>query len=151
MVITRQCSRCRKEEGDSDPEGNEITFTGSYKRCDRCTGTNEYKNSKKNDYARMKYPTPHNICVYAFKEGKEVSYIGSSDNTSYRIWEHYNQKSKTSKSFCKKLNPLQRQMKFTWHILWYGDSMEDAFHVEKLMIQSHQPKFNKLKYDNYEG
>ena len=98
-----------------------------------------------------KYPTPSNICVYAFKRGNEIVYIGSSSKTPHRIYNHYNDVADKGKSFCHNEIPLRRQLNYNWHILWYGDDMEDARHQEKILIQAHQPKFNKLKYNNYEG
>ena len=121
---------------------------GVRSRCKKCRVELAKKwNNRRNETARVKYPTPHDKCVYAFKEGDEIVYIGSSDATSFRLYRHFN----CHQTFDDGLNKLQREAKYSWHILWHGNNMDDAHHQEKLNIQLHQPKFNKILYKNYEG
>ena len=151
MVILKTCSRCKKEEGDLTPEGNPTYFIAGYKRCARCTSQNESRNARIVNERRAMYPTPHDTIVYAFKEGNEFVYIGSTKEGPLRIWEHLNKKSMKSVFHCLGINRLQREMRFSWHVLWNGDEIKNAHHQEKMLIQIHQPKFNKIKYKSYEG
>ena len=96
------------------------------------------------------YDCPSNS-VYCIKDGDEIVYIGSSAFTSRRLYLHFESKKSTHHSFIGDLAPLFRKVKYKWAILWNGDSNEDRAHQEKMLIQIHQPKFNKIKYKNYEG
>lgn len=122
-----ECRPCKKERNKRD---NEL-----------------YVKGKRHIAYSKNYRVPKTI-VYGFKEGDEFAYIGSTDNGSYRLWEHYNSQHKT---FCRELSPLVRQLKYEWHVLWHGDNYEDAKHQEKMMLQIHKPKCNKILYKNYEG
>ena len=112
---------------------------------------NSEMHNRRSALEAMKYPTPHLKCVYAFTKGSEIVYIGSSTKTPHRIYNHYNDVADKGKSFCHEIPPLMRQLNYNWVILWYGDNDEYLKSQEKALIQIHQPKFNKIKYKNYEG
>ena len=145
MVIEKQCSRCRKETGDLDPEGNKVFFRIGYNRCDRCTRDNKARNSRILEERRLLYPTPFNNIVYGFKENGEFIYIGSSKDGPLRIWEHMEKKSMKSIFHTNGINKLYRKMNFTWHVIWNGDDGDNdtRLYQEKELIKLHKPKYNK--------
>ena len=146
--MVRQCSCCKYDEGSYRKRSGELVEMASNVRCTKCKEMDTKRNPRRKEIFRSKYPVPSNVCVYAFKKGDEVIYIGSSEETAKRINRHYND---SEYIFCPDINPLIRQRDFTWHILWHGDDYNDAKHMEKLNIQTFQPKFNKIKYKTYEG
>ena len=122
-----------------------------YSVCDHCHD-NAYRNARK----RMKgshYGIKHNNCVYAFIKDNEIVYIGSSRNTPHRMYQHLGTKRDTGAHVFNEMNLLQRSKDLSWVILWHGEDGDDdsRIHQEKLNIQLHQPKFNKILYKNYEG
>ena len=140
--MVRICETCKESEVDFSRETS--------KNCKSCTDKkrgNLYSNKNRSIGFKNKYKVP-SIITYAFKDGDKIVYVGSTNNGGYRIWEHYYDK---VKSFCRDLDPIRRELKYTYHVLWHGDSLEDAVHMEKLNIQTHQPKFNQIKYKTYEG
>ena len=139
MVI--ECKKCKIETTNYTAKD----VNGWCRDCRR--DANADKNNSQNGLARKRYPTPYNVGVYGFKDGDDFIYIGSSDRLPLRIYRHYIK----NFSFEDGLNKLEREVRYSWHILWHGDSLEDAVHMEKLSIQTHQPKFNKIKYKSYEG
>lgn len=150
VEIMKKCAVCKEEHPETNYTKNRSMKDGLQIQCKKCTKSyNDRANSTRNEFARRHYKTPHDKCVYAFKDGNEIVYIGESVVTSYRIWEHYVQGGSKSKSFCKHLNSLERKKRYRWNILWHGDSDEDRKHQEKCLIQLHQPKFNKEKFENY--
>ena len=149
MVEEKTCQVCRKDLPLEMYNKNNYKKSGLQDQCRSCS--KEGNDRRRNLYKR-KYPVPSDICVYAFKEGDEMVYIGSSNQTAHRMYEHYHRKPGVWKgSELNKMSLFEKQLKLTWHILWYGDDIKDAQHQEKMLIQIHQPKFNKIKYKNYEG
>ena len=138
--MVKICSKCKEEKTIDEFY---VILGKVYSKCKSCQ--KKAVLPTKNKFALKQYPAVTQNCVYAFKDGDEIVYIGESDRVSYRIWEHLNQKSITSKSFCKELNVLERKKRFTWHILWYGDEGQDSYRLyqEKELIKLHQPKYNK--------
>ena len=136
-----------------DTDKKESEFYANRSDCIECRKKYQStKNPFRNELARRKYPTPHDKCVYAFKEGDEIVYIGESKETSWRINLHYYTNQNNSCFYSNGIKDRwMRERDYTWHILWYGDSYKDRLHQEKLNIQLHQPKFNKILYKNYEG
>lgn len=133
----KECTRCSKK--------HELET----KYCQDCKDymnnvANPKWNSQRNARMATKYVAP-NESVYAFLEDEEVVYIGSSGETPFRIYKHYNDR---HVSFAKDMSPLMRQSKFTWKILYQGS---DYSHVEKILIRNMDPKYNKIKYKNYHG
>ena len=140
MVI--ECKKCKTET--TNYTANDVNGW-----CRDCrTSYQKDRNMNRSALLRGKYKCP-DICVYAFKMDDEIMYIGSSDITPFRLNEHY----LGYRSFKERsnYNRLEFESNFTWHILWYGDSKEDAIHMEKINIKTFQPKFNKIKYKTYEG
>ena len=149
--MVKECTKC--EENKPYNEYYVRSNGGMNSQCKQCCrdNTNKNTNSKikrnRNGVYSKKYNVPNTI-VYSFSGANGIAYIGSTDNGSFRIWEHYNDK---VKSFCSEMSPLRRQISFKYDVLWHGDNYEDAQHQEKLAIQAHQPKFNIIKYKNYNG
>ena len=142
IEVKKKCSRCNRLEGDVRHSGDEVVFSETSKRCDRCHEYNRnIVNPNRNSYAKSKFPTPHDKCVYAFKEGDEIVYIGESCLTSFRLNEHY----LGHRGFAGRhgINKLEFQKRFTWHILWHGNNDDYRISQEKELIKLHQPKFNK--------
>ena len=141
-TINKQCSRCKKEEGD-------VTFDlrkkngKPYCHCDNCTN---YRlnisnwNERRKDRYKKKYGLDSNNCVYAFFDKGDLVYIGESDNTGFRLHNQINNKSKTGNSSLKKYNVLQRKQ-LEWRILWSGEEGDDKTRLEK-------EKFFIKKYTN---
>ncbi len=138
--MVKECTRCRRKEGDQDPEGNEVTMA-SNSRCNRCRKYDSVRNPNLKNEMRNKYPVAHDKIVYGFKEDGIFVYIGETTEGAWRIYEHLNKKK--HKSFCCDINPLERQKRFKWSVLWYGDNDAHRKHQEKELIKLHQPKYNK--------
>ena len=140
----KKCGRCKHTEGKIRPStGVPVKFTHNDKTCDRCRERNHNWVIKNRALAySSEFPIPA-ISVYAFKEGDEIVYIGSSKNAPARLRDHFYGVKNTAHSFMKNLNPLQRKKKYSWDVMWFGDSLDDARWNEKELIKLHQPKFNK--------
>ena len=112
--------------------------------------TNKRIGENISDLYRKKYYCPDN-CVYALKSNGEIIYIGSSRNTPYRLYQHLENVSTTGKNIIFESD--KERLLSSWVILWHGEDgdNETRIHQEILSIQLHQPKYNKIKYKNYEG
>ena len=130
MVEEKKCTRCGAEHEES----------GAY--CVDCKDYMRGANKLRNERFSRAYKAPLNS-VYAFYDGDECAYIGSSSEPSKRIYEHYNDMHKT---FAPDVNGLRRQLKYSWKILYTGD---DYSHMEKVLVRTMNPKLNKIKYKNY--
>ena len=148
MVDIKKCTVCARELNVEMYTKNNFKKDGLQDQCRDCTAESNSRNVAK---ARLKYPIPYDICVYAFKRDDEVVYIGESKDTPLRVYEHLDKTSEKSIFHINGITRFDRKLNYTWHILWYGDTREDAKHQEKILIQIHQPKFNKIKYKSYEG
>jgi len=145
--MVKTCTKCKEEKDITEFHVSNRNPDGLRFHCKECRKSeNARTNSRRRDISRNKYPTPHDICTYAIKEGDEIVYIGSTEYGPYRLWEHFNDKKKT---FCREESPLVKRLKYTWHIVWHGGTYDDAKHQEKVLIQIHQPKFNIIKYKSY--
>ena len=150
--MTKKCRICEEEKVSTEFHLHKANSDGLRAECKECRKTRDKRWMGKGAVIsryNQQYGINQSIMTYAFKEGDEIVYVGSTNHGGFRIWEHYNKN--TIASFARHESPLLRQMKYTFHIVWYGDSKDDAFHHEKLWIQIHQPKFNKLKFNNYVG
>ena len=142
MVELKKCCTCEKELPVAEFHSYSLSSDGLQPRCKSCKKeSNKKHNSNRSSYARMKYPVKEDKIVYAFKDGNEIVYIGETDKGAWRIYEHYNHPN--GKTFCKELNKLERQKRFSWHVLWYGDNDEYRKYQEKELIKLHKPKYNK--------
>lgn len=139
--MVKECSRCGKDE-------TQVAFA-SEKRCLPCKQYNDRNNKVHNlyrsGYARNHIRTPHDIGVYCFKYGDEIIYIGSSDNLPFRIYKHY----QMNNTFKDGLSKLHRKVLYRWEILKVCETLDEANHYEKVLINKHNPKFNKIKYVKY--
>ena len=140
--LKRQCSCCKYDEGSIRKQSGELVVMASDVRCTRCKSMDAERNPRRNDIFKLKYPAPDKA-VYAFLEGNEIVYIGESDNCSFRINNHFNNKSPINNSVFKEINVLERKKRFSYVILWEGDNDEYRKSQEKELIKLHQPKFNK--------
>ena len=143
--MVKTCYKCGYTGEDFSPK---VKCCRSCKREQNKIDNARHQFKNRSNTYRSKFRVP-DIGVYAFEENGEIVYVGSSDGMPFRLYEHYTVK--TGKSFCRDLNRLDREIRFRWHVLWHGDNLSDAIHQEKMLIQIHQPKFNKIKYKNYEG
>ena len=151
MVNKETCGRCRHSEGDVRNDGSVVIMSTS-RTCTKCRDRDLVRNKKRNNFSKD-YRLSHQNCVYALTDKGSIVYIGSSKNTSYRLYEHFKCRKGGSHKFNRNENLLQIQVKYGWSILWFGDDGDDdtRVHQEKTLIQIHQPKFNKIKYKSYEG
>ena len=148
MVIDKECTTCSKKKPINRFGILRSSIDGRRGRCKDCRKVEE-KNRLANEAS--KYPAPNSHCVYAFKKGNEVVYIGESSTPSFRIYEHFNKTSEKSIFQLQGVSRFDRELNYTWHILWHGKDRADARHQEKMNIQVYQPKFNQIKYKSYEG
>lgn len=140
MVETKYCTYLEKELPISEFYSSQNGSKSKQYYRDSATRFNPNRKDK----FKNRYNLPSNNCVYAFKDGDEIIYIGSSNNAGFRLNNHINNKSLTGNSSLKELNVLQRKQ-LTWFILWYGEDGQDAqrLNQEKELIKLHQPKYNK--------
>ena len=138
MVEEKICSRHGHVEGKEYSFGK-AKFELGMKSCDHCVVD---RREKRKIESSASYPVVSNNAVYAFLDGSEIVYIGSSKEASKRIRRHFNDNSGV---FCEDINPLKRKLRFNWKILWYGDNGQDYYRLsqEKELIKLHKPKYNK--------
>ena len=140
--MVKICRICEVEKPLTEYHRNSGAKDGLDNRCNECRKVlSKEWNSNRNNVSRLKYSTPHDKCVYAFKKGKDFVYIGESDRTPFRLFEHLN--CHEGRTFAPEVNSLIRKKDWTYHILWYGDNDEYRKSQEKELIKLHQPKYNK--------
>ena len=138
--MVKTCTKCGLEKSIADFHRSNATSDGIRTHCKECRiSENSRNNPRRNEALKNRFPSPDKA-VYAFLDGKEIIYIGESHMASRRIAMHYGDK---SVCFCPEINPLERKKRFSYAILWYGDSDSDRKSQEKELIKLHQPKFNK--------
>ena len=150
--MVKECKTCGVEKLISEFHRDSGRKDGLDPRCKECQKAKRARlqgGNKRNIGPSKRYGIPYQIGVYALKKGNEIVYIGHSDSVAARIDVHFGKTGRESILYFEK-NKLKRKLEYTWHILWHGDSMDDAYHQEKLLVQLHQPKLNKIKYLNYE-
>ena len=135
--MVKKCTKCREEKDLDLFRIQSSNKDGRHSWCKKCY--NEVY-SKNRHLSHSREYSGHRNMVYGFKENDEFVYIGETKNGGFRIWEHYNDK---VKSFCKELSPFERQLKYKFHVLWYGDNDEYRKYQEKELIKLHKPKYNK--------
>ena len=153
-INSKICSRTKSHiEGEEYSDGSIVSFKYGFKQCDRCMDRGRRERNKyvrkREESSRMRVPFEKG--VYSINHGDEIVYIGYSDSVGWRLSEHFNKGAGHSILAKNGINRLVRELEYSWNILWHGDSIEYARHQEKMLIQAHQPKFNKIKYKNYEG
>ena len=147
--MVRYCKYCEEDHHEGE-------FYSSQKG-DRCKkyykdSTNEHTNLRikmdRSSVYSSRYRCPSKS-VYAIMDGSEITYIGKSNDTPWRLFQCFDMKNDTAiHSFMKDLSPLHRKARYSWSVLYYGDHID---HQEKALIQIHQPKFNKILYKNYDA
>ena len=153
MVDIKECKTCGVEKSELDFHKDSGRKDGLDPRCKECQKAKRSRlqgGNKRNIGPSKRYKIPFQIGVYALKKEGKVVYIGHSDSVAARIDIHFGKTGKESVLHFEG-NKLIRKRDYSWHILWHGDSMDDAYHQEKLLVQLHQPELNQLKYNNYEG
>ena len=158
----RKCSRHGCVEGEFSTEFNTTTTFESRKKnglpyaaCDQCRDRNnrDWWN-RVNEVSKSSYNTISNNCVYGMVDRvtDTLIYIGSSKNTPYRLYQHFDAKGGNTAHKFMSGDPIVRKKNYNWKILWYGNDGQDdeRIHQEKSLIQIHQPEFNKQLYLNYE-
>ena len=116
-------------------------------RCRDCEREyNVIKNQTRHFMFNKRYPVVSKNIVYCFKENDEVIYVGYTTRGSQRIYEHYNHKpGKCTNFFAHDENPLQRQKRFRYEVLFHCEEPDHSLlrNKEKELIKSHKPKYNK--------
>ena len=154
MVKEKKCAVCKETKLTSEFNLNRSMRDGIDTRCKPCnTERNKRIYKIRSSMENSKYGMPSSNCVYGIKKDGVFVYIGSSVNAPWRVHLHMTRKKGDSRTCLRDFTPLERQLNFKWHVLWYGDigMNDERVHQEKNLIQIHQPKFNKIKYKTYEG
>ncbi len=141
---TKICKKCLEEKKISEFSKMKRAKDGLQSWCKLCNKDYNSRMILNRGSAYSKgYPTPHDKCVYCIKNTEDmIVYVGSSKNTSYRLWEHLSGKKSGSLQFHKGDIPDDLD-KYSYEIIWHGDNDMKRKITEKVMIDKHQPKFNK--------
>ncbi len=143
---TKTCSKCSVELSLDHFQSN--GNGGLRSDCKECHGKQvRPNNERRNEHFSKKYPTPHSKCVYALKDKEgDIVYVGESTETSKRIYEHFNDKHKSS-LIKNGVDPKE----CGYEILWSGDNDMKRKLKEKAFMVEHNGQFNRqLKNANHE-